>query len=84
MAKNKWNIKKLAALILALSILLTPIRPIAESGYDLEYFIQILDLVQQNYVYELGEEELLQGPSKAYLTLWMKIANTILKRNSKT
>ncbi|SHD76227.1 S41 family peptidase [Schnuerera ultunensis] len=64
MAKNKWNIKKLAALILALSILLTPIRPIAESGYDLEYFIQIMGLVQQNYVYELREEELLQGAIK--------------------
>ena len=64
MDKNKRNIKKIVAFVLALSILLTPIISIGESVYDLDYFVQIMDLIQRNYAYEIEETQLLEGAIK--------------------
>ncbi|MCF6464773.1 S41 family peptidase [Clostridium sp. Cult2] len=56
--------KRITTLLLILSILLTPALSTAESSYDLDYFLYIKDMIQDNYFYEPTEEELMEGAIK--------------------
>lgn len=70
--RNKNHIRnRIFQLILATIISISTLLPLpvyGEAGedtpIDLVYFIQIMDLVKNNYVHDIGEEQLIQGSIK--------------------
>ncbi|HSH36151.1 S41 family peptidase, partial [Schnuerera sp.] len=61
---NLKIIKKISTLLLIISLLLTPTLSIADSPYNVDYFLNIKNIIEHNSFYEPTEEELLQGAIK--------------------
>lgn len=67
--KNKHIFKNSLILVIVMSIILS--IPLSVHGHsstaptdDIDYFIQIKDLIQKNYVYDITEEQLIEGGLK--------------------
>lgn len=57
--------KRLIILSIILTLLLAPIKPLAESPeYDLDYFLQVKELIEYNYLTKPSEKELIEGAIK--------------------
>ncbi len=57
--------KRLIILSIILTLLLAPIKPLAESPeYDLDYFLQVKELIEYNYLNKPSEKELIEGAIK--------------------
>lgn len=60
--------KKLVLLLLVLTIILTPIASMAESNIepeaDLDYFLEVKNLIERNYYTKPSEKELMEGAIK--------------------
>lgn len=66
--KNKIKVSVLSLiLVIIIASIPSPIFADGESEVpplDLSYFMEIMDLIQQNYVYDISEEELVEGALK--------------------
>ena len=65
---NKKNYKRLILLlIISVTLLSIPAPVLAEdedSPYDISYLMDIMDIIQENYVYDISREELIEGAIK--------------------
>lgn len=61
--RNKNHILKLVLIGIILLSLSMPLPAYGES-FDVGYFLQIKNLIQKNYVYDIGEQELIEGAIK--------------------
>lgn len=61
---KKKVLKKISFLLIGLIIFIFPSSIFAEESktdYDINYFMEIMELIQQNYVYDISDEELIEG-----------------------
>lgn len=65
---NRKNYKRLILLlIISVTLLSIPAPVLAEdedSPYDISYLMDIMDIIQENYVYDISREELIEGAIK--------------------
>ncbi len=74
--------KRLIILSIILTLLLAPIKPLAESPeYDLDYFLQVKELIEYNYLNKPSEKELIEGAIKGLFYSLDETAAIIPKKN---
>lgn len=66
---NKNTVGRLVLPLILIVILLSIPAPILaeegiESSYDIFYFMEIMDIIEENYVYDISKEELIEGAIK--------------------
>lgn len=62
---NKRLLKRIAFPLIVFIIIISSSSLIfaeeSKTDYDIKYFMEIMNLIQQNYVYDISEEELIEG-----------------------